>query len=137
MSDAHETQSLLTQKGTLPNLDVIRPNPSNFYLSKAARYCMLLNLLCGVSEAILAAPLAALYEQSLCFSYHEIQNRSNISSFEGSRLLATCQILPIQQQLAKITGWKSVFDALPGEIARSSYIFPLNHHSFTCVYPVW
>ncbi|KAI1276953.1 major facilitator superfamily domain-containing protein [Xylaria sp. FL0933] len=82
-----------------------------FSLSNIGWYCLLLNFLCALSESILNSPLLAVYERSLCITYYDAHPDLTEPLLMNSN--SRCKIVPIQQDLATVRGWKSLFDAIP------------------------
>jgi hypothetical protein len=76
-------------------------------LSGLIFYFMTIHFLLAFCEIILNAPLQRLFENSLCQKYYNFP--------ESGVTEATCKISKIQFNLAIIRGWKSVFDAIPGQ----------------------
>ena len=72
-------------------------------------YFMMIHFLLGFCEIILVAPLIKLIEGSLCLSYYNFPGEG----IEESQ----CKGIEIQRSLAKIRGWKSLFDTLPGMLS--------------------
>lgn len=75
-------------------------------LSTTVLYFMTIHFLFAFSEMILPAPLIRLFENSLCLSHYNFP----VGGVEES----LCKIHEIQAPLAKIRGWKSLFDIIPG-----------------------
>ncbi|KAB5583451.1 major facilitator superfamily domain-containing protein [Coniochaeta sp. 2T2.1] len=107
-----DREPLLNRIPPLPVRDM--PATKAFSLSRVGWYCLLLNLLCGLSESILNSPLLALYEQSLCVSYFDAHpDPTGSVSIINLAINSRCKIVPIQQEIATVRGWKSLFDAIP------------------------
>lgn len=79
------------------------PLPS---LSTQIFYFMSIHFLLAFSEIILVAPLIRLFENSLCLSHYGFPSAGVPESM--------CKGTEIQQPLATIRGWKSMFDTIPG-----------------------
>lgn len=75
-------------------------------LSKLILYFMTIHFLLAFAEIILVAPLIRLFENSLCLSHYGFPN--------GGVKEVLCKIPEVQQPLATIRGWKSLFDTVPG-----------------------
>ena len=60
------------------------------------------------------------YERSLCISYYDthpdLRPPLSMNVLSGD---SRCKIVQIQQELAMVRGWKSLFDALPGSSLSS------------------
>jgi hypothetical protein len=78
-------------------------------LSILVLYLMTIHFLLAFCEIILVAPLIKLFENSLCLRYYDFP----ANGVQGD----LCQIPEIQGPLAKIRGWKSMCDTIPGEFA--------------------
>ncbi len=83
-------------------------------LSSIVLYFMTIHFLVAFCEMILVAPLIKLYENSLCLLYYNFP----VGGVEES----LCKIHEIQGPLARIRGWKSMFDTIPG-----SFCWPGGH----------
>ncbi|KAG9231947.1 major facilitator superfamily domain-containing protein [Amylocarpus encephaloides] len=65
----------------------------------AVHFCL------AFSDLVLVAPLIKLFENSLCIRYHGVPT--------GGLDPELCQVIEVQRPLAKIRGWKSLFDVIP------------------------
>ncbi|TAQ83137.1 hypothetical protein B7494_g8540 [Chlorociboria aeruginascens] len=74
-------------------------------LSTFILYFMALHFMIAFCEMVLVAPLIKLFEHSLCLSYFNFP----VGGVEEEY----CKIPEIQQPLARIRGWKSMFDTIP------------------------
>lgn len=70
-------------------------------------YLMAIHFLLAFCEIILVAPLIKLFENSLCLKYYNFPANGVQEDL--------CQIPEIQGPLAKIRGWKSMCDTIPGD----------------------
>jgi hypothetical protein len=68
---------------------------------------MAIHFLLAFCEMILVAPLIKLFEESLCLSHFNFPSRGVEESL--------CKIPEVQAPLARMRGWKSMFDTLPGD----------------------
>jgi hypothetical protein len=81
--------------------------------SRVVLYFMAIHFLLAFCEIVLVAPLIRLFEWSLCVSYYELHDPSII--IPGKEIPEfRCKIPGVQTPLAKIRGWKSMFDTIPG-----------------------
>jgi len=76
-------------------------------LSILILYLMAIHFLLAFCEIILVAPLIKLFENSLCLEYYEFPANGVQEEL--------CKIPEIQGPLAKIRGWKSMCDTIPGD----------------------
>jgi hypothetical protein len=76
-------------------------------LSILILYLMAIHFLLAFCEIILVAPLIKLFENSLCLKYYDFPANGIQEDM--------CQIPEIQGPLAKIRGWKSMCDTIPGD----------------------
>jgi hypothetical protein len=77
-------------------------------LSILILYLMAIHFLLAFCEIILVAPLIKLFENSLCLKYYDFPPNGTQDDM--------CQIPEIQGPLAKIRGWKSMCDTIPGDV---------------------
>ena len=83
------------------------------WLSKLARYCLLIEFLTELSNNVLTVPLVSLLERAICENYYHGHDRITLSNL-GSVDEALCKIPAIQGELAKLRGWKAFFETLSG-----------------------
>ena len=110
-----ETSRLLhnTDPGSGPGVDCntvrrdcTRPSPIHL--------CMVLYFLVEMYDMITIAPLNAFFEQPACQQYYQIHDPSIVISTDFIDEMH-CKMNSIQAELALVRGWKSTFDAIPGE----------------------
>jgi hypothetical protein len=99
-----EEEHLLEDDASEPPSPLPPVLPSS--LSAQIFYFMSIHFLLAFSEIILVAPLLRLFEESLCLSHYGFPSAGVPESM--------CKPPEIQQPLATIRGWKSMFDTIPG-----------------------
>ena len=92
------------------------------WLSKLARYCLLIEFLTEFSNNVLTVPLVSLIERAICENYYHEHDQIARSSL-GSVDEALCKIPEIQGELAKLRGWKAFFETLSG-MAPAPIVIP-------------
>lgn len=92
------------------------------WLSKLARYCLLIEFLTEFSNNVLTVPLVSLIERAICENYYNGHDQIALSSL-GSVDEALCKIPEIQGELAKLRGWKALFETLSG-MAPAPIVIP-------------
>ena len=92
------------------------------WLSKLARYCLLIEFLTEFSNNVLTVPLVSLIESAICENYYHEHDQIARSSL-GSVDEALCKIPEIQGELAKLRGWKAFFETLSG-MASAPIVIP-------------
>ena len=85
--------------------------------SRVVIACMILYFLVEMYDMMTIAPLTALFEQAACQKYYKLHEPALIKP-GGSVGEKYCKLNPIQAELAILRGWKSTFDAIPGEQCR-------------------
>jgi hypothetical protein len=66
---------------------------------------------------LLEVPIVRLFESAICDRYHRSVVVTSVHAF-GDTDEASCKIVIVQDELAKVVGWKVSFDAFPGIFLR-------------------
>ena len=82
--------------------------------SRTAFYFMSMYFLLAFCELVVVAPLVKLFERSLCVSYYD-SRRLDLDVMGKEVPEHLCKIPEIQMSLARIRGWKSMLDMIPGK----------------------
>ena len=106
----HEEEERLLDDETPQSPASAYPSPPSSLTAQIV-YFMSIHFLLAFCEMILVAPLIRLFEESLCLSHFGFPS---VGVPEIS-----CKIPEIQQPLATIRGWKSMFDTIPGRSSSS------------------
>lgn len=80
--------------------------------------CVIVFFFAELFELGLFAPTTALLERSICRAHYKSANPAVIGE-NGWVATRLCKEQPIQAELARIKGWKAVFDCIPGSRARA------------------
>lgn len=120
--------------------DAAVQNSHELWLSKLARYCLLIEFLTELSNNVLTVPLVSLLERAICEDYYHEHDQIALSSL-GPVDEALCKIPEIQGALAKLRGWKAFFETLsgmhPAPIVISRSIMKANCPSDLVGYTGW
>ena len=92
------------------------------WLSKLARYCLLIEFLTEFSNNVLTVPLVSLIERAVCENYYHEHDQIALSSL-GPVDEVLCKIPEIQGEIAKLRGWKAFFETLAG-MAPAPIVIP-------------
>ncbi|EPE34909.1 MFS general substrate transporter [Glarea lozoyensis ATCC 20868] len=111
---------LETTKPLLSNHDVSSPdhheiseaqtselNAKSPSLTKTIALFMTLHFLLAFTELLLVAPLLKLYEESVCERFYDGRDGGFVGRYEDG-----CQVTEVQRDVARIRGWKSMWDGI-------------------------
>lgn len=116
MSDTSDTQPLLADGDAPPPAPPIRAPPATIL------YFMTLHFLIAFTEMVLVAPLLRLEESSLCLQYYSVHDPGLIHPDRGGVSEELCKIAAVQGPLARVRGWKSMLDTVPGRLFLLSVV---------------
>lgn len=121
MSEPREEEPLLASLGH-EEVNETRTNLPTYFQAKRSQtasatwtvlYFMALHFLIAFIEMVLVAPLLRLEEESICIRHYYVFDPSLIGS-GGNIDEQLCKIGQVQGPLARIRGWKSLLDTIPG-----------------------
>lgn len=77
-----------------------------------------LYILASFAKHVIEVPSIALFEQTICTQYY--RQHGNAAAYDTEEFAGSlCKVVPVQDKLATVVGWKLSFDAVPGKRYRS------------------
>lgn len=73
-----------------------------------------LYFLASFAKHIIEVPFIGLLERTICNQYYRTHGDANVYN-EREIAERLCKVVPVQNKLANVTGWKFSFDAMPGK----------------------
>ncbi len=102
------------------------------YLARAETHILFgvfaLQFLASFAKHVIEVPFIALIQRTICVKYyrsHDGNHRDHLLFVAAEEIAEKlCKVVPVQNKLATVTGYKFAFDALPG-----NHLYPSSRHT--------